>query len=78
MEMAWGVKRLSGTDLGVSITGIAGPEGGSKEKPVGLVYMAVVGDNLEQVREMHFVGNRAAIRTLSAKSALDLLRLQLL
>ena len=78
LEMAWGVKRLSGTDLGVSITGIAGPEGGSKEKPVGLVYMAVVGDNLEQVREMHFVGNRAAIRTLSAKSALDLLRLQLL
>lgn len=78
LEMAWGVKRLTGTDMGVSITGIAGPEGGSKEKPVGLVYIAVVGDNLEQVREMHFVGSRSGIRTLSAKSALDLLRLQLL
>ncbi|HQA06452.1 MAG TPA: competence/damage-inducible protein A [Syntrophomonadaceae bacterium] len=78
LEMAWGVKRLAGTDIGISITGIAGPEGGSEEKPVGLVYIALVGDNLEQVREMHFVGNRNGIRTLSAKSALDLLRLQLL
>lgn len=77
LEMAWGVKRLSGTDMGVAITGIAGPEGGSEEKPVGLVYIAVAGDNLEQVREMRFVGSRSAIRTLSAKSALDLLRLQL-
>ena len=77
LEMAQGVKRLAGTDLGVSITGIAGPDGGSIEKPVGLVYIAVVGDNLEQVREMHFVGSRDAIRMLSAKSALDLLRLQL-
>lgn len=77
LEMAQGVKRLAGTDWGVSITGIAGPDGGSKEKPIGLVYIAVVGDNLEQVREMHFVGSRDAIRMLSAKSALDLLRLQL-
>ena len=78
LEMAQGVKRMAGTHLGVAITGIAGPDGGSTEKPVGLVYIAVVGDNLEQVREMHFVGSRDAIRMLSAKSALDLLRLQLL
>jgi len=78
LAMAKGVKGMAGTDMGVAITGIAGPDGGSREKPVGLVYIAVVGDNLEQVREMHFVGSRDAIRTLSAKSALDLLRLQLI
>jgi nicotinamide-nucleotide amidase len=77
LEMARGVKRLADTDIGVAITGIAGPDGGSREKPVGLVYIAVVGDNLEQVREMHFVSSRDGIRTLSAKSALDLLRLQI-
>lgn len=78
LEMARGVKSIADTDIGISITGIAGPDGGSREKPVGLVYIAVVGDNLEQVREMHFVGSRDGIRTLSAKSALDLLRLQIL
>lgn len=78
LEMAKGMQQVSGADITLAITGIAGPDGGSSEKPVGLVYIAVIGENIEQVRELHFVGSREAIRTLAAKSALDLLRRQLM
>lgn len=73
-EMARGILRAAGADLGLSITGIAGPEGGTEEKPVGLVYIGLAhGDNCT-VKELHFVGPREANRKLAAKSALDLLR----
>lgn len=78
LEMAQGIRQLSQTDYGLAITGIAGPEGGTKDKPVGLVYIAIAGARVEQVRELHFVGSREAIRVLSAKSVLDLLRKQML
>jgi nicotinamide-nucleotide amidase len=80
-QMALGVKRQLGSDWGLSITGVAGPGGGTETKPVGLVYIGVATpqDNVESF-EYRF-GNRrdrATIRTLSASNALDQLRRQLL
>jgi nicotinamide-nucleotide amidase len=73
-EMAIGVRKLSGTDFGISITGIAGPEGGTAEKPVGMVCIGIAHGEGCVVKELRFVGGRDAIRMLSAKSALDLIR----
>lgn len=74
LGMAYGAKKISGSKMGLSITGIAGPDGGSETKPVGLVYIAIVGDDLEKVRELNFSGDREGIRTLAVKSALDMIR----
>ncbi len=73
-EMARGIRKVSGADLGLSITGIAGPDGGTDEKPVGLVYIGLAYENDCMVKELRFVGPREAIRKLSARSALDILR----
>jgi len=73
-EMARGILKVSGADLGLSITGIAGPDGGTDEKPVGLVYIGLAYENDCMVKELRFVGPREAIRKLSARSALDILR----
>lgn len=73
-EMARGVIAVSGADIGVSITGIAGPGGGTENKPVGLVYIAVCHQGRCSVRELHFAGPREFIRILSAKTALDRVR----
>jgi nicotinamide-nucleotide amidase len=76
-EMAQGIRRISGADMALAITGIAGPEGGSAEKPVGLVYIALASDTGCEVKELRFGLGRDLIRVLSAKSALDLLRRQM-
>lgn len=73
-EMARGIIRATGADLGLSITGIAGPDGGTEEKPVGLVYIGLANADHCTVKELRFVGSREANRKLAAKSALDLLR----
>ena len=73
-EMAQGMLKTSGADFALSITGIAGPDGGSSEKPVGLVYIALAYNNGCDVKELRFGLDRDLIRILSAKSALDLLR----
>lgn len=72
--MAEGVRRRAGVDLAVAITGIAGPGGGSEEKPVGLVCFAVTGARGTEVRTSRFTGDRAVVRSLAATTALDLLR----
>lgn len=72
-EMAKNVRRLFRTDLGVSITGIAGPGGGSKKKPVGLVYIACADKKSVSCRKFLFRGSRARIRSSSASAALALL-----
>lgn len=73
-EMARGILKSSGCDYSLAITGIAGPDGGTREKPVGLVYIALAAQEDCKVKEMHFAGDREAIRMLSAKTALDMLR----
>ena len=71
-EMAEGVRVLMGADISVAVTGIAGPGGGSAEKPVGLVYIAVATKDDTEVRRCMFIGNRSRIRRLSATTALSM------
>ena len=77
-EMAANVRKLFKTNIGVAITGIAGPGGGTAEKPVGLVYIALSGDKLDQVHTQNFIGNRRGIREKAAVYALNSLRQALL
>lgn len=73
-EMAVGVRKLSDAGVAVSITGIAGPGGGSDEKPVGLVYIGCSLEGKTEVRECRLRGNRQKIREYSVVYALDFLR----
>ncbi|MBK9708900.1 MAG: competence/damage-inducible protein A [Acidobacteria bacterium] len=72
--MAEGVRKLANSTYGIGITGIAGPGGGTEEKPVGLVYIALADDTQTTVRKLIFPGDRQFIRTLAVNSALDLVR----
>ena len=76
--MAVNVRRIGGADYGVAITGIAGPGGGTKTKPVGLVYIALADERGAEAWEYNFPGERDTIRALSARAALNHLRLALL
>ncbi|HET6368903.1 MAG TPA: nicotinamide-nucleotide amidohydrolase family protein [Pseudomonadales bacterium] len=76
--MARGVCRLGGTACGVAITGIAGPDGGSPEKPVGTVFIGVAAPAGVEVRRFLFPGGREAVKWQSAQAALDMLRRALL
>ena len=73
VAMAAGAARRLGADVAVSTTGIAGPDGGSAEKPVGLVYIAVHDARGDDVRRFAWTGDRAANITDSVQAALDLL-----
>ncbi len=72
--MAEGLRRRAGVAVAVAVTGIAGPDGGTPEKPVGTVCLAVAGAHGAVVRTVRFSGDRAVIRALSATAILDLLR----
>lgn len=76
--MAKGARELSRVDIGVGITGIAGPSGGSPEKPVGTVCIAVAGPSNIRVRTIRFPGGREMVRSLSANTAIDMVRRMLL
>jgi nicotinamide-nucleotide amidase len=76
-ELAEGARRRCGADLGVSVTGIAGPGGGTDEKPVGLVYVAIADDGGEAARRLRFTGDRDLVRRRSVTAALDLARRRL-
>ena len=73
-ETAEGISRAIGTDIGVGITGIAGPGGGTKQKPVGLVFIAVSGPRGTMVKENHFSGARTEIKRQTTDTALELTR----
>ncbi len=72
-EMALGARLAFSTDLALSVTGIAGPGGATPGKPVGLVYIGLSTQAGEQVREFHWMGDRAENKTLSAEAALEML-----
>jgi nicotinamide-nucleotide amidase len=76
--MARGIRRAAASDFGLAVTGIAGPSGGTREKPVGTVYIALATSGGERVLCHHFGGSRDEIRRLSTCHALDLLRRHLL
>ncbi|HMD53863.1 MAG TPA: competence/damage-inducible protein A [Phycisphaerae bacterium] len=76
--MAFGAKQRAKSDWAIGITGIAGPDGGTPEKPVGLVYIAVAGPDQIYVRRCLFPGDRAGIRGRAALMALTLLRFKML
>ena len=73
-EMAEGAAKAAGADLAISVTGIAGPDGGTKEKPVGLVYVGCYADGEARAYEFHFTGNRAKNRESTVAKALTILR----
>lgn len=77
-KMAEGCQRLLGSDFAVSITGIAGPGGGTEEKPVGLVFIGLATPLGTRVERFSFPGTRETVRLRSTQSALMLLRLALL
>jgi nicotinamide-nucleotide amidase len=73
LRMASGIREKMGADVGISVTGIAGPGGGTPEKPVGLVWIAVHGSDTK-ARRFHLVGDRAEIRQRAAQAALEIVR----
>lgn len=77
-QMAEGLRAAAGTTYALATTGIAGPDGGTPEKPVGLVYVALAGPGRTEVRKLLLSGDRARIRTAATLHALDLLRRSLL
>ena len=72
-EMAVGAKRLTGADIAVSVTGIAGPGGGSAEKPVGLVWFGLASDSGVRTEKALFCGDRARVRKQAVVHALGML-----
>lgn len=73
-EMVEGLIKLTGTKVGISVTGIAGPGGGTKEKPVGLVYAALYIDGKVMVRKLNLSGDRQEIRNETVTEVLKWLR----
>jgi PncC family amidohydrolase len=71
--MAEGARAALQADYAVSVTGVAGPDGGTPEKPVGLVYLGCAGPGETRVRRSSFPGDRDTVRTFSATAALHLL-----
>ena len=74
LAMARGARAALGVDVAVSVTGIAGPDGGTEEKPVGLVYLHATGPSGELTRRLDFPGDRETIRARAAVAALHLVR----
>ena len=72
-EMALGAARQAGADAALSVTGIAGPGGGTPEKPLGLVYIGCTVGERTEVREFHFSGNREKNRDYAVVRALTFL-----
>jgi nicotinamide-nucleotide amidase len=72
--MAHGVRERLGADVGVAVTGVAGPDGGTEDKPVGLVFVHAVGPEAEEARRTDFPGDREMVRGRATAAALHLVR----
>jgi nicotinamide-nucleotide amidase len=75
--MAVGARERTGSTYAISITGVAGPDGGTEAKPVGLVYIGIAGPDGTVVVQRRFLGDRQRIRVFTTQNALDLLRRRL-
>ncbi len=73
VEMAEGARRVIGSEWAIAVSGIAGPDGGTPEKPVGTVQVAVVGPSVRETRKLSWPGEREQVRLIAAFSALHLL-----
>jgi PncC family amidohydrolase len=73
IQMALGTSKRLGSDVGLAVTGVAGPGGGTKEKPVGRVWFAVVLNGEERTCSVDFPGDRDAVRERAAQAALAML-----
>ncbi len=74
LEMCKGVKELSGADFGISVTGIAGPTGGTTQKPVGTVWIGICSENLHTAQKFVFDGDREMVREGTANKALEMVK----
>ncbi len=74
VALADGIRRRTGSTLGVGITGVAGPGGGTPEKPVGLVYIALADGSVPRERTLNFPGDRERVRWQASQTALDMVR----
>lgn len=72
LEMCRGVKELADADFGISVTGIAGPGGGTAEKPVGTVWIGVCSKNIHKAEKFLFDGDRTQVREATANTALNM------
>ena len=77
-DMARGVRHRAKTDFGLAVTGVAGPGGGTKDKPVGLVYIALADDAHTEHRKLTIPGDRELVRWRASQAALDMLRRRLI
>lgn len=75
IKMARNIRKLAKAELGIGITGIAGPTGATPSKPVGTVFIAIDTKNKKTCKRFHFTGNRINVRKNAALKSLDLLKL---
>jgi nicotinamide-nucleotide amidase len=78
LEMSEGIRKRTGAGIGLSVTGVAGPSGGSIDKPIGTVWISLAYDDFHDARLFQFTGERERIILATSQAALDWLRLSLL
>jgi nicotinamide-nucleotide amidase len=77
LEMSRGIRESTGASIGLSVTGVAGPSGGSKEKPVGMVWISIAQEKRHEARSFQFHGERERIILGASQAALNWLRISL-
>jgi nicotinamide-nucleotide amidase len=76
--MAEGIRARARTDIGVGVTGVAGPDGGTPDKPVGMVCIAAASAKETRIRTFRFVGGREMVKFQASQAAMDMVRRMLL